>query len=154
MKPFQKIIVIVAIALLMYFFISRMVTVVEIPQGQPIPETIEIKKESFYDWQTLGVDPSKHHESKVAHGIRYKNPSYPHYLHLPEHQMFLDPKCVGEGSCIYNKNPPSDCVLPDWQCIKDCFPKWSDPPLDSDIFDFQKRYGYTPNTDGCLCRNF
>lgn len=139
---FIRILIIGAFAYLIYIFLSP-------------PQLIE---EQFYNWNTAGVNPSQHHESTIPLGLNYKDGAFPHYIHQsgPPHQLnlFLDPKCTGEGSCIYSKDSQNDCVLPDWKCVRDCLPKWADPPLDSDIFDFKKRHGYIPNTDGCLCRKY
>lgn len=105
-------------------------------------------QESFYNWFT------NHHESSSPLGIHYKNPSYPHYTHLPEHKIFLDTNCVGKGSCIYNTDIENDWTLDDCRCTSEgCAPKiqWAENILDSDKYNFVKRYGYVPNTDGCMC---
>lgn len=148
MTPLQKLIIVVVVVYLMYNFVMNMTV--------PAPG-----EEGFYDWQTLGVDPSKHHDTYEPVGIHCREGcATPKYIHQPgypgHHQLnlFLDPKCVGEGSCIYNPDSQNDCVLPDWKCVRNCMPKWIDPPLDSDIFDFKKRYGYSPDTSGCLCKQF
>ncbi len=158
MTPLQQLLLVTIIMYLMYNFIISHIKV-----SREISSEISStnKREDFYDWQTLGVDPSKHHDSYEPLGIKCRDGcdgcATPKYIHQPGypgyHQLnlFQDPKCVGEGSCIYNPDSQNDCVLPDWKCIRDSLPKWSDPPLDSDIFDFKKRYGYLPNTSGCLC---
>lgn len=112
-------------------------------------------REGFYDWQTAGVDPSSHQDIEYPYGILgHRDCRHPHYTHKSEHQMFLDPKCVGEGSCIYNPDSQNDCVLWDWKCVRDKMPKWRSPPLDEDRFDFFKRYGFIPDTRGCLCDKY
>ena len=147
--PIQKLILVSIVAYLTYNFIFARAN------------SNNVQTEMFYDWQTQGVNPSEHHDSYEPLGIHCREGcSTPRYIHQPGypgyHQLnfFQDPKCVGEGSCIYNPESQNDCVIGDWKCTKKCMPKWDDPPLDSDIFDFQKRYGYTPDTSGCLCTKY
>ena len=152
--PLQKLILVCLISYLAYNFI--------LAQGTPTSILVEDNtKEGFYDWQTLAVDPrdrSAYHESTEALGLNHKDRRFPHYVHVSGapggHQLnlFNDPECLGEGSCIYSKDSQNDCVLPDWKCA--CKPNWEDPPLDSDIFDFKKRHGYLPDTSGCLCTKY
>lgn len=95
-------------------------------------------EESFYDWQTLGVDSRVHEYSgplNVNKDTSGKDCRTPHYRHI--HPMFINTDCVGCGSCIYNKLDPNfDGVLPDWQWTLQNFGNtlFKSPPLDSEIY--------------------
>ena len=94
--------------------------------------------ESFYDWQTLGVDPGgkgvcEHPGPIGIHGE--SDCRTPHYQH--DHSMFINTDNVGCGSCIYNKLDPNfDGVLPDWQWTLQNYGNtlFKSPPLDSEIY--------------------
>lgn len=90
--------------------------------------------EHFYDWQTLGVNPTQNgnYEYGGPIGIQGGGCKTPRYQH--DHSMFINTDNVGGGSCIYNKLDPSfDGVLPDWQWTLQKYGNtmYKSPPLDS-----------------------
>jgi hypothetical protein len=76
------------------------------------------------------------------------------YVHLDEHPIFQH-GCVGEGSCIYNCESTGGCtndnVLQDWKFTDKLRTKWKSPPLDSEIYNLQCKFGSIPTERSCCC---
>lgn len=105
----------------------------------------ECNKESFYDWQTLGVNSGVNEYSKPIGINGHSDCRTPRYQHHHDHSMFININTdnVGCGSCIYNKLDPNfDGVLPDWQWTLQNYGRtiWKSPPLDSEIFTVPEGY--------------